>query len=68
MTLGKAGFESSGTYGKKDALKSSLFSSLTIKLCEVFRLRTFFFASEMLWLMRTLFEDRDDNHPDAAKD
>ena len=68
MTRGKAGFESSGAYGKKDALKSSLFSSLTIKLCEIFRLRTYLVDSGMLWLMRTLFQDKDDNHSDAAKD
>lgn len=36
MTLGKAGFESSGTYGKSDILRSSIFSGLAIKLCEVF--------------------------------
>jgi len=36
MTLGKAGFESSGTYGKSDILKSSIFSGLAITLSEVF--------------------------------
>ena len=36
MTLGKAGFESSGTYKKSDVLKSSIFSGLTINLPEVF--------------------------------
>jgi len=36
MTLGKAGFESSGTYKKSDVLKSSIFSGLTINLSEVF--------------------------------
>ncbi len=36
MTLGKAGFESSGTYGKRDILKSSIFSGLNISLSEVF--------------------------------
>jgi len=36
MTLGKAGFESSGTYGKKDTLKFSIFPGLTINLSEVF--------------------------------
>ena len=36
MTLGKAGFESSGTYGKSDILRSSIFSGLTISLSEVF--------------------------------
>jgi len=36
MTLGKAGFESFGTYGKRDILKSSIFSGLNISLSEVF--------------------------------
>jgi len=36
MTLGKAGFESSGTYGKRDILKFSIFSGLNISLSEVF--------------------------------
>ena len=36
MTLGKAGFESSGTYGKKDTLKSPIFPALSIKLSQIF--------------------------------
>jgi Uma2 family endonuclease len=36
MTLGKAGFESFGTYGKRDILKSCIFSGLAINLSEVF--------------------------------
>ena len=36
MTLGKAGFESSGTYGKMGSLKSSIFPNLAINLSEVF--------------------------------
>jgi len=36
MTLGKAGFESSGKYGKSDILRSSIFSGLIITLSEVF--------------------------------
>jgi len=36
MTLGKTGFESFGTYGKRDILKSSIFSGLNISLSEVF--------------------------------
>ena len=36
MTLGKAGFESSGTYKKSDILKSSIFSGLLINLSEIF--------------------------------
>ncbi len=36
MTLGKAGFESSGVYGKMDTLKSTIFFGLTINLSDVF--------------------------------
>ena len=36
MTLGKAGFESFGTHGKTDTLKSLIFPELTIKLSKVF--------------------------------
>ena len=36
MTLGGAGFESSGIYGKTKNLKSSMFPGLTINLSEVF--------------------------------
>ena len=36
LTLGKAGFESSGTYGKMDTLKSTIFLGLTINLSDVF--------------------------------
>jgi len=36
MTLGKAGFESSGVYGKMDTLKSAIFLGLTINLSDVF--------------------------------
>ena len=36
MTLGKAGFESPGTYGKMDSLKSPIFPGLTINLSDVF--------------------------------
>ena len=36
MTLGKAGFESCGTYGKMDTLKSPIFPTLGIKLFEIF--------------------------------
>ena len=36
MTLGKAGFESFGTHGKTDTLKSPIFPALSIKVSEVF--------------------------------
>jgi len=36
MTLGKAGFESSGSYGKMDTMKSPVFPNLAINLSEVF--------------------------------
>ncbi len=36
MTLGRAGFESSGVYEKLEALESSLFAGLNIKLSDVF--------------------------------
>ena len=36
MALGKAGFESSGSYGKRDSLKTSIFLGLAINLSEVF--------------------------------
>ena len=36
MTLGKAGFESSGTYGKMDTLKSPIFPALSIKVSQIF--------------------------------
>jgi len=36
MTLGKAGFENFGTYGKKDTLKSPIFPALNIKLSQIF--------------------------------
>ncbi len=36
MTLGKAGFESSGVYGKMNTLKSTIFLGLTINLSDVF--------------------------------
>lgn len=38
LTLGKAGFENFGIYGKMDILKSPIFPGLTIKLSEVFRI------------------------------
>ena len=36
LTLGKAGFENFGTYGKKDTLKSPIFPALNIKLSQIF--------------------------------
>lgn len=36
MTLGKAGFENFGTYGKKDTLKSPISPALNIKLSQIF--------------------------------
>lgn len=36
MTLGKAGFESFGTYGRKDTLRSPIFPALNIKLSQIF--------------------------------
>ena len=36
MALGKAGFESSGSYGKRDTLRTSTFPGLAINLSEVF--------------------------------
>jgi len=36
MPLGKGGFESFSTYGKRDALKSPIFPNLTIKLSKIF--------------------------------
>jgi len=36
MTLGKAGFENFGTYGKMDTLKSPIFPALNIKVSQIF--------------------------------